>query len=363
MKNTLKLIAVICVFALCVVLVGCGRSVHYTGGVAATVNGVEIAEDDVTKYIEDYRESSELTKKDDWGEFMHNYGLSPESLRENIIDMYVEKEVVRQGAASEGIEVTDEDVDAAVQQMRDHFDSDKSFEEALSAQGYTVESYREAVQDGLLEQRLMEIIAPEDEISDDEILDVMADYAAYYSGMKRSSHILFAADDEATALEVLGQINLGALDFEDAAAEYSQDSGSASNGGDVGWSILNNFVTEYTDALNELSKGEVSDLVSSQYGIHIIKCTDEFTAPDELTSLDQLPDALVDSLLSYAKSSIQQDKYNAWKESFKETCEIVINDAPSGLSYYVDMSKYEEAVEDAGDTAAESTEAEQSSGN
>ena len=93
-------------------------------------------------------------------------------------------------------------------------------------------------------------------------------------------------DDQATAQEVLDKINSGELDFADAAQQYSQDEGSKADGGNVGWDKLTSFVDEYQTALDGLEKDQVSALVTSTYGIHIIKCTDVFTAPDEVTSID-----------------------------------------------------------------------------
>lgn len=67
----------------------------------------------------------------------------------------------------------------------------------------------------------------------------------------------------------------------------------------MGWDKTSSFVKEYTDALSGLEKDQVSGLVTSSYGIHIIKCTDVYNAPKEkaddgtetvkITSLDQIP--------------------------------------------------------------------------
>ena len=113
-----------------------------------------------------------------------------------------------------------------------------------------------------------------DDPSDEDVLSYAQTYISSFDGAKRSSHILFDADDTETAQSVLDQINAGTLDFAEAAKTYSKDS-SAQNGGDVGWDKLNSFVSEYTAGLADLSKGQVSGLVTSSYGIHIIKCTDE----------------------------------------------------------------------------------------
>ena len=87
-------------------------------------------------------------------------------------------------------------------------------------------------------------------------------YATAYDGSKRSSHILFNSDDEATAQEVLDKLNSGELDFVDAVKEYSQDPKvSVEKDGDVGWDKTSNLVTEYTDGLASLLKDQLSGLV------------------------------------------------------------------------------------------------------
>ena len=162
-----------------------------------------------------------------------------------------------------------------------------------------------------------------------------------FDGAKRSSHILFSSDDEATAQEVLDQINAGTLDFADAAKQYSTDTASAENGGDVGWDATNTFVDAYTTALGELSKGEVSGLVTSDYGIHIIKCTDEFSCDGTADSLDDYPSEFVDYISNIVKSQNQSSAYNDWFTSYKDQADIQINDMPEDVPYNLDMTQYE----------------------
>ena len=166
-------------------------------------------------------------------------------------------------------------------------------------------------------------------------------YASAYDGAKRSSHILFNTGDDATAQDVLDRINSGELDFAEAAKEYSQDTGSAENGGDVGWDKLNNFVTEYTDALNGLEKDQVSGLVTSDYGIHIIKCTDVFTAPEEVTSIDQLPTEFQDAIRTTVENSNKSTAFSEWYTSYEESADIQVNDMPENVPYNLDMSAYQ----------------------
>ena len=148
---------------------------------------------------------------------------------------------------------------------------------------------------------------------------------------------------------MLDQLRAGTLDFAEAAQTYSQD-GSAENGGDVGWDKMTTFVTEYQDALNELDKDEISDLVVSQYGIHIIKCTDVFqpqttTADDSttsvtLSSVSELPADFQDMVKSATQSQKGSENYQAWLTEQRETAEIVINPMPEDVPYNVDMSKF-----------------------
>lgn len=54
--------------------------------------------------------------------------------------------------------------------------------------------------------------------------------------------------------------------------EYSQDRVLSSAMGDVGWNNPSNLAKEYKDGLEPLEKGQLSGLVTTQFGIHIIKC-------------------------------------------------------------------------------------------
>jgi foldase protein PrsA len=294
MKEKLAPICVAAAAACVLALAGCGSSDGMTGGVAATVNGTDIAEDQVTNYIQDLRSSQNVSSEEDWANWLNSSGYTPESLREAVINMYVTQELEKAAAADAGVEVTDEEVDAVVESMRSNYDSDEAWQNALSSAGLTEESYRENVYQPMLEEKLLDAVLDEKDTKadDDTVLSYLQMYASSLDGMKRSSHILFAADDKKTAQKVLDELNNGA-DFAELAKEYSTDSGSAQNGGDVGWSGLNSFVDAYSDALDKLKEGETSGLVTSEYGIHIIRCTDIWNAPDEIKKLSDAPDELV----------------------------------------------------------------------
>ncbi len=332
-----------------------------TGGVAATVNGTEIQEDTVTTYIQKFRESAGYTDDDSWGNWMADQGMDPASVREQVIDYYVGQELVRQAAEENNVSVDSSEVDEVVNNMKANYDSDDAWQSALSQAGTDEDTYRSSVEIGLLEQKLSDTVAQPEEPSDEDLLQYAQMYATAYDGAKRSSHILFNADDEATAQDVLDRINSGELDFAEAAREYSQDTASAENGGDVGWDKLNNFVTEYTDALSGLEKDQVSGLVTSDYGIHIIKCTDVFTAPEEVTSIDQLPSEFVDAIRTTVENSNKSQAFTDWYNDYKENADIQINDMPENVPYNLDMSQYESSESSSDSASTDASSAESSS--
>lgn len=341
-------------------IVGCSEGTSgseapkYTGGVAATVNGVEIQEDTVTQAIQDIRAQMALTEEEAWGEWLATNDYTPETVREEILNSYIDQELVKQGGEALGIQPDSDEVNQYVETMRGHYDSDEAWATALEAVGLTEDEYRENIELSLISEQLRnQVAADATDPTDEELLEAAQTYVSSYDGAKKSSHILFEASDEAQAQEVLDKINAGELDFATAAQSYSKDTGSAEDGGNVGWDRLSNFVTEYTTALAELEPGEVSGLVTSTYGIHIIECTDEFAAPTELTSLDELPTEFQDAIRATLQSSNESQAYYTWLEEQREGADIVINDMPEGLPYYVDMANYETSDEE-GDTTASS---------
>ncbi|MEG0072732.1 MAG: peptidylprolyl isomerase [Raoultibacter sp.] len=346
--KTSRLIQVVCAATVTGALVfgmaGCaapaGKTEGLTGGVAATVNGTEIAEDTVTTYIQDFRETSSLKEEEPWGKWLAENNMTPENVREQVIDYYAGQELIKKAAEENGVKVDDAAVDSAVSDMKANYDSDEAWQQALKAAGTTEEAYRESVQAGLLGEELSEKVAQPEAPTDEETMQYAQMYASAYNGAKRSSHILFANGDDANAQSVLDKINAGELDFAAAAKQYSQDSASKEKGGDVGWDALNNFVPPYTEALKGLAAGQVSGLVKSDYGVHIIKCTEVFEAPEKVTSLDQIPEAFLVNIKSGLESSKKSSAFSTWYEDYKSKASIDIKPMPEKLPYNLDMSKY-----------------------
>lgn len=352
-------VAMACMFG----LAACQNSGN-KGAAAATVNGTEISEKEVTDQIQTIREQSGLSEESEWGTFLAQNSMTPATVREQIINSLADQVLVVDGAKELGITVADSEVDEYVNAMKSNYDSDDAWKSALEQAGFTEESYRKVIMGSLYEQKVGEYFQNNAQMTDEDYVKSAQTYATYYNGAKRSSHILFKVDDptdtaamdaaRAQANEILPRLRDGSLDFAEAAAQYSGDTGSAQKGGDVGWDVTSSFVTEYTDALANLEAGQISDPVQSDYGIHIIKVTEVFNAPEQITSMDQIPADLQESIKQMAASMKSNTDYSDWLNGLKEKATIDIKEMPKNLPYDVDMSKYQSEVpsEDAATTEA-----------
>ncbi len=321
----------------------CGLTACSGESVAATVGTKKISEQTITDYITNYRTSQGLDDDSNFAMVLSMYGMTPESFRENIIDMFVNRELVLLAAQEKGMSIDSATIDEYVNQMKSNYSDDTAWQTALTNAGLTEEKYRENIEYALLNKQLSESFAVSDDPTDEQVFAVAQDNLKYFEKAKRSSHILFDASDEETAKEVLEKINNGTLDFADAASQYSKDTSSAANGGDVGWDLLTSFVSEYQTALDGLELGQVSELVKSQFGYHIIKCTEVMPAADSVKSLSDLPEAFQTYFKQLAtttssSSTSTSTAFSVWLNGYRTTVDVKINDMPKGLPYDVDMT-------------------------
>ncbi len=355
-------------------LAGCAGNNSDNNGISDTSQGVaatltigdkttDIGEKIVTEYIQNFRDTTNLSEDAAWGEWMATNGYTPETVRDDVIQYYARDLMIRSAAEEKGVSVEQSEIDEQLGDVKGQFESDEQWQQALEASGLTEEEYRDTViEPKLLEQKLSEAIAAEttEEVTDDQVLALIQESVAQLEGSKKSSQILFGVDDEQTAREVLDRINSGDLSFEDAVTEYSLDEASKANGGDMGWDTLAALPTSYYAALEGLEQDQVSDLVIDEDGIRIIKCTEVLSVPEGgFTSLDQVPSEFVELFRSQA-SAMASTTFSDWFAEYTEAATLDINPMPEGLPYAVDMTQYqnEAVLENAGvDEGSASVEA------
>jgi peptidyl-prolyl cis-trans isomerase D len=118
------------------------------------------------------------------------------------------------------------------------------------------------------------------ELSDDTLREYFESVSDQFvtPEQRRPSHILLRTDDDEAAARDLAESLLARIragePFEDLARQYSTDTGSAREGGDLGWVSRGDFVGPVEDAVFSMTVGEVSDIVESDFGLHIIRLDD-----------------------------------------------------------------------------------------
>ena len=122
-----------------------------------------------------------------------------------------------------------------------------------------------------------DVLSGDVEVDEQAIVTMYDEYVATISQkeQRKARHILLKTDkDEETAraqiLDIRKQLLEGAS-FDDLARKHSQDVGSAKQGGDLGWVEAGLMVKPFEDALYAMKVGELSDVVESQFGLHLIK--------------------------------------------------------------------------------------------
>ncbi len=286
-------------------LVGCGDKV------AATVNGKKIYGNEVEKglktLINQYPQMVEDITSDIEGEF-----------REMVLDNLIIEVLVAEEAAKEGVEISKDEIDSEIEKVKKDFPDEQAFLEALKKNDMALENLEEEIEKFLIQQKMIEKVTASIEATDKEVEE-------YYEKNKESfmepeqvhaKHILL--EDEETAKKVLTALEDGS-DFAELASEHSTDPGSKDKGGDLDWMSRDQLVPEFAEAAFNLSIGQLSDLVKSQFGYHIIVVEERKEALQK--SFEDVKEEIEQIILEEKRS----EKFQDWIEDLKEKADIEKN--------------------------------------
>jgi foldase protein PrsA len=245
--------------------------------VAAKVNGDNISTTQVNEQLDQLKKQypTMFNGADGEGRLL--------DFKQRIVDNLVNTKLVEQAAKDKGISVSDADIQKQVDTLRANFKDQAQFEAALKSAGMTVDTLKASIRQQLVTNKLMEQLAANEKVTDKDIQDYYDNNKTQFAqkAQKRASHVLFKANDKATAAKVLKQIKAGDITLAQAAKKYSVDTVTAEKGGDLGWPNGTSYVPEFQAALDKLSKGETSALVQSTYGWHIVTVTDTRAAKQQ----------------------------------------------------------------------------------
>lgn len=207
-----------------------------------------------------------------------------------ILESLIAKAMLVHYAKIDSVEVTDEEVDAEIDQRMEQIlsmmnNDRKMFQEVY---GQTVNEMREQVKDDmrrkLLGDRMQQQIITTVEVTPSEVQE-------YFDQIPKDSLPYFNAEVEVAEIVIFPKVNTierqkaldkinnvreqlkAGGDFGALAIKYSDD-GSSREGGVLGWTSRGSFVPEFEAAAFQLEKGELSDVVETEYGFHVIELID-----------------------------------------------------------------------------------------
>lgn len=241
-----------------------------TEKVIATVNGTPIYESSLNEFLQQRA--------------MQGAPDTPE-IRKAILEELISREVARQDAVKQGLDKRPE-----------------------------VKQQMELAQQAILVNAFAQEFAKTHTPTDDQ-LKAEYDKIKTQAGDKQYSarHILVKTEKEAQA--IIAQLKKGAK-FDKLASEKSQDPGSRTNGGDLGYNAPGRFVKPFADAMVALKKGEFTQKpVQTQFGFHVIKLDDV----RELPKFEEVKAQLA--------PRVQQEQLRKYMEDLRSKAKIEIKEA------------------------------------
>jgi peptidyl-prolyl cis-trans isomerase SurA len=252
------------------------RASHVVERVVAVVNEEIILESELEQtaaamYRGPDPESSEGKKQ--WEETKHK-----------ALDQMIDGKLVQQQAVELKLSVTPDEVDRAVQQVKEqnHLD-DATFRQALAQQGFTMEGYRKTLKRQILEMKVVNTaVRSRVTVSDDEVKTYYKQNEKLVEG-DRQSHlrqILVAVPDGASDADVatkkrvadkVVELARGGTSFTELAKQYSDDEGTKSSGGDLGWVGKGVLVDALDEAMAAMEPGDVRGPIRTERGWVILQ--------------------------------------------------------------------------------------------
>jgi len=214
---------------------------------------------------------------------------SIERLRLALLDDLVDEKLILVQARRDSVQVAGEEIDKAIAaqiaQIKNQLGSEEAFQEQLAAEELTLQDlkkrFRPQMRNQLLREKLIRQKLSNTAVSSKEVMDFYQTYSdslPVQGESVRLRHIMMTvapSEEEKQAAfqqakEVLAKARAGES-FESLARSYSQCP-SAEAGGDLGFFSPGEMVPEFERAVFSLNPGEISDVVETMYGYHVIRC-------------------------------------------------------------------------------------------
>ncbi len=215
-------------------------------------------------------------------------GTLPENARCSVMDQLLANKLLVNQAKLDSIEVSEEEVEvqlnARIDRILEFMNGDLSQFEAYYGQSVSEvkDQFREDLKNQLLSERMRSQIMANITVTPSEVKQFFSqiprDSLPYFSSEVEIGEIAYkpkvSEKEKQKAVDTLESVRQRIMDgkasFADMAMDYSQD-GSARMGGDLGWAKRGKYVSEFEAAAYKLDKGEISPVIETEFGFHILQ--------------------------------------------------------------------------------------------
>ena len=201
----------------------------------------------------------------------------------SVLDRLVSFRLLLQESDTLSLSVDDAEVDARIEAIRSGFPSNEAFETQLSSWETTLDTLRQETRSDLLVEHVLEseVLASID-VDVDTTREFYEQHAEQFTegGGVRARHILIRTSPDASdrekaeareRAESLLRTAASGADFAEPARTHSEDPGSSAHGGDLGVVVRGQTVPDFEAALFALEPGDVSELIETPFGYHVIQ--------------------------------------------------------------------------------------------
>jgi parvulin-like peptidyl-prolyl isomerase len=242
-----------------------------------------------------------------------------ETLKNQIVQYLVQREQFEQEAKDLEAEVTDEEIETRLDELKKQYfgDDPEEYEKQLESQGLTDEQVREDVRSQLLQQKIFDQVTADVAVTDEDVEEYYeANKTQFQQPATRDvRHILVKKKPRAD--ELYQQLQDGG-NFAALAREFSQDPSSAKAGGKL-TIRRGETVPPFDKTAFELDTGELSPPVKTQFGFHIIEALTA-VKPESVTPLADVEESIRQQLLQEKRN----EAMTTWVEDLKAKYEDLV---------------------------------------
>jgi foldase protein PrsA len=228
------------------------------GDIAASVNGAEISVDQLKEFMQLRMEGLASQYAIDWAQ--EESASLVTQVESEVLEQLIEMKLISQGAAKLGVTADAAELSGLEHEVQQSILENQGFEtwdDYLETMGLSQAAFDEIMTQSLLVNQL--IVMQETPTQAEQV---------------HARHILVTDPD--LAADLVQQLAAGG-DFAALATANSEDTGSAQNGGDLGWFPRGIMVSEFEEAAFGLGIGEVSGVITTTYGFHIVEVLEKET--------------------------------------------------------------------------------------